>query len=777
MTLAIWGTEKVVRYAGTSVDDPAITALPTGGYVVGWRENQQLKFKLYDGLGNSTGTIYSLDVSAGDQRYLDFQAIGNEGAFAVSWTIGRTVKAVVFGPSGTAGTIQTLSTTAADYVAPLAAGPNGGFVSVHKAGEALNLSVHGADGAVVRTLHLNPDDQLVSSFPEVTQISENRYIVTYSKSSNSKVFYRIIDLAAAQPVGAELSAGDGGRPEVVVLKDADGNPAASGDFAIIKQNGGAITVKFSGVTQEVSVTATGTGNNDFMSATALRGGRVAVVLSGEQDGTGTANPKMILRIVDRNGDNVRLVLDAVAGQREPTVTELEDGRLSIAWVDPTAQPSNISNVIVDPRLVAVTVQGTAKNDTYVGSEHAGDYLYGHEGNDVLHGEKEQDFLYGGTGNDTLDGGDGDDVLYSGEGSDALNGGAGSDWADYSQSAGAVTANLSTGTGTSGDAEGDTYNLIENLTGSAKADILTGNGSANFLVGGGGNDTLYGGAGNDRLWGEAGEDRLYGGAGADELNGGDEFDTVSYQDAATFIALYLTAHDRHLNKNDAEGDTFIGIEGWAGSRFNDTMSGHNDREELYGYDGNDLLQGWGGHDHLDGEAGNDTLDGGAGNDSLLGGNHDDILIGHDGADTLDGDARNDIASYVNFTQAVRASLVTNTATHIGPWVDTLVSIEGLIGGSNSDELQGNDGSNTLIGGAGSDSLSGLGGNDTLEGGIGGDQLSGGAGIDFASYANAGGGYVRHACTNWWHVGRGGWRSILRDRRPDWLGLQRYAGRQL
>ena len=60
------------------------------------------------------------------------------------------------------------------------------------------------------------------------------------------------------------------------------------------------------------------------------------------------------------------------------------------------------------------------------------------------------------------------------GADALDGGTGTDAADYSGSAAGVTVDLATGTGTGGDAEGDTLSGIENLLGSGLADMLTGN---------------------------------------------------------------------------------------------------------------------------------------------------------------------------------------------------------------------------------------------------------------------------------------------------------------
>src|SRR3546814_15641485 len=61
--------------------------------------------------------------------------------------------------------------------------------------------------------------------------------------------------------------------------------------------------------------------------------------------------------------------------------------------------------------------------------------------------------------------------------------------------------------------GDQLSGIENLNGSAHADVLNGNVGANRLTGGAGADRLVGGAGADTLIGGAGDDRFVFGDGA------------------------------------------------------------------------------------------------------------------------------------------------------------------------------------------------------------------------------------------------------------------------
>ena len=213
------------------------------------------------------------------------------------------------------------------------------------------------------------------------------------------------------------------------------------------------------------------------------------------------------------------------------------------------------------------IDGGSGNDQLQGGD-GNDVMYGGDasgngknveagGNDTLFGQAGDDQLDGGDGDDTLSGGTGDDILIGGVGADDLEGGDGTDTASYEGSSAAVTVDLTTGTGTGGDAQGDTLANIENLTGSDHDDTLTGDAGANVLTGGAGNDSLSGGEGADTLVGGAGNDTMLGGGG---------------------------------------NDVFAGVEG------NDTMFGEAG-DDLFVLDGNaPSSNSW-----LDGGAGNDTVD--------------------------------------------------------------------------------------------------------------------------------------------------------------------------
>ncbi|MFV2948882.1 retention module-containing protein [Pseudomonas japonica] len=157
--------------------------------------------------------------------------------------------------------------------------------------------------------------------------------------------------------------------------------------------------------------------------------------------------------------------------------------------------------------------------------------------------------------------------------------------------------------------------------------------------------------------------------------------------------------------------------------------YQDSSTLTGTVNADTLLGGSGNDTLNGGDGNDVLIGGDGNDSLYGGNGNDLLIGGPGNDLLDGGAGIDTASYASATSAVTVNLsIAGQQNTVGAGLDTLVSIENLIGSDYNDTLTGDGNANLLQGGLGNDVLNGGGGDDVLIGGRGDDTMTGGPGAD-------------------------------------------------
>ena len=183
--------------------------------------------------------------------------------------------------------------------------------------------------------------------------------------------------------------------------------------------------------------------------------------------------------------------------------------------------------VVERNLI---LDGGDGNDTLIGGRGR-DILIGGPGNDLLRGNGNEDDLFGDDtvpgggangGNDTLDGGEGTDALYGGTGNDRLLGGPerdelygqdGDDW-------------LEAGNGVYGDK----------------------------MYGGRGNDTLVGGAGRDAMYGEQGQDLLIGGDLGDLMDGG-ENDVIG---------------------GTLRGDTLVGETG------RDTLQGDRGHDELHAF---------------------------------------------------------------------------------------------------------------------------------------------------------------------------------------------------
>jgi Ca2+-binding RTX toxin-like protein len=397
------------------------------------------------------------------------------------------------------------------------------------------------------------------------------------------------------------------------------------------------------------------------------------------------------------------VLDGGVGRDRVSYRESVIGVVA----DMTNTAVNAGEAVGDSYVAVEDLEGSGYNDTLGGDAQANNIL-GLEGNDRIEGRAGSDSLYGGDGNDTLVGGDG---------SDRLDGGNGTDFATYDTATVAVRIDLVTSSLNLGDARGDSFVGIEGFILSGFADTFSGStlgeqafgGAGNDTLSGlGGNDLLSGGAGNDSIYGGDGDDTLIGGAGADRIEGGVGTDLVSYADATAAVRVDFAT--TALNTGDAVGDTYVTVEGIEGSAFADILAGDGGVNRIYG------------------QVGNDQIWGRAGNDLLYGGDGDDTILGGTGSDTISGGAGFDIASYAESATSLRVDLATPGSSTGEALGDLFDGIEGLLGGTSADTLQGDGQANLLMGGLGNDSLEGRAGNDTLQGGDGLDTLLGGDGQD-------------------------------------------------
>lgn len=427
--------------------------------------------------------------------------------------------------------------------------------------------------------------------------------------------------------------------------------------------------------------------------------------------------------------------------------------------------------------------GTESNDTLIGGDDA-DRLVGQGGDDSLAGLGGDDTLCGTGGNDSMFGGSGFDDLQGGAGNDLLDGGADWDVADYVDSAAPVSVDLRSGLATGegndtlvgienvwGSSQGDT------VYGDGGRNLLSGEGGNDLLYGGEGADWLTGGAGDDLVDGGEGVDTANF-RGADDGNtlvdltagisvGPDGNDTlVGIENVSVFSGnstMVGSEADNSLENNGANAvmqgnggnDTLYGGFGtestavFRGSlseysiTFNANTATYTVADSVAGRDGSDEVRytkffqfsdgthlaadfqavlGTAGDDVMVGTDSGDVFKGLAGNDNLQGFAGNDLLWGGAGDDTLDGGTGDDTASYGDASDGIAIDLLVAGGQSTGSsGVDTLISIENLVGGGGDDNFAGTFGRNHLQGGAGNDTLDGRQGADFLEGGTGNDTF--------------------------------------------------------
>jgi Ca2+-binding RTX toxin-like protein len=437
-------------------------------------------------------------------------------------------------------------------------------------------------------------------------------------------------------------------------------------------------------------------------------------------------------------------------------------------VDGSAFSANAQATLIGTEAADVLIGG-AGNDSLVGS-HGEDTLLGGDGSDRLFGgwRMEGDFLnFGGgddivdallqVGCDTIDAGAGNDTLLLGDYAWTVE--ISGDWIVYSRPRGntlftrnweqalkvlAPAQNTMEGTPASDTIIGpDLRNLLTGLEGS---DLIIGGRSDDTIYGGAGddtvserqgnnyislgdgddvavqrysmgNDTIIAGSGNDTVNSWFGNDfvvdgpgndviitdihndTIIAGAGDDTLDGGTQFDWLIYEGATSGVMVDL---GRGSSASADGRDSLAGFEAVRGGR------------------GFDILLGSTANDLLIGDLGNDSLDGSAGADSLEGGGDADTLVGGSGLDWA-------FYSHAGGGGGLTVDLLFGRAFG-ADGNDSLIGIEGIVGGDDNDSLRG---------AAGPDTLVGRDGDDCLSGGQGSDSLDAGDGFDWAIYADAGG----------------------------------------
>lgn len=514
-------------------------------------------------------------------------------------------------------------------------------------------------------------------------------------------------------------------------------------IAVALNGGNPVTVTVGGIAEDliakIENIVGGSGGDTIIgdaAANAFRGGLGADVLDGG-GGSDTADFSDKVQSVVLALNGAVDAIAAVGGTAEDTVRNIEN----------ITGGSGNDQFTGDP--AANTFRGGLGADVLDGGDGSDTADYGDKTVSVvvtLAGANPTTAFVDGMAEDSLRnieniiGGSGNDVLAGDGFQNVLDGGAGTDMADYSASAKGIAVMLNGANDAKvivGSAAEDTLRNIENVTGSAFADVITGDAQANILLGGSGSDILkgdggqdvidggagidtadfsektaavvlalagaanaiatvgglaedtvrniesiFGGIGADVLTGDGNSNTIRGGAGADSLDGGAGVDTVDYRDKTKSVAVTL------------DGATPVTVK--VGGVIEDTIRNF---ENISGGSAGDMLTGDGLANVLVGNDGADTLRGGLGKDVLDGGN---------GVDTADYLEKTDAISVTLNGTASAAVLVGGTAE------DTIRGVENILSGSGADTLVGDTASNMF------------------RGALGADFIDGGAGVDTADY---------------------------------------------
>ncbi len=268
---------------------------------------------------------------------------------------------------------------------------------------------------------------------------------------------------------------------------------------------------------------------------------------------------------------------------------------------------------------------------------------------------------------------------------------GTDTVSFEAISGGVTVSLTTGFATfnlEDETVQDVLIGIENIVGTAEADVIAGGPGANTLTGGAGDDVFL----SD---------------GFDSIDGGEGIDTVSFaglEEGSTGGAFSGVIVDLDVNSAGASGTpsqtggvldlppaaggttindaVLTEIENLVGSDFDDGLFGNNEVNLIEGGAGNDLVHSFGGADLISGGEGTDTALFSAAGTGVA------IDLGVQLSDD-------------EFAEVAEAFL----GGTLTPEAETLNGFENVTGSAFDDTITGDDGANSLSGGAGDDLLTG------------------------------------------------------------------------
>jgi len=413
------GSEFRVNAAGIGLqNEPSVSALANGGFVVAWRSDDvsqdgsldAIKAQAYDANGLPVGDEFLVNTQAAS-RQIAPSVIGlTNGNFAISWTTQDTtqdgsslaIKAQLFStgtpvntlPAGTDAAITmdedtSRTLTVADF----------GFTDADAGDVLVGVTIATLPGAGTLTL----GGAAVTALSKVSFAELNAGLLVFTPTANAF--------------------GTGYTSFNFQVEDQNGGVDASANTLTFNVTDVAEPDPYNGVTiigtigkDTISPTRTVTGQpkataqNDklygFDGDDSLDGGGGGDLLTG-----GNGNDKYTI-------DNANDVVVELAGAAAGTKDLMQSSAVSFTLA------ANVENgTLLGSAALGIT--GNELENQLTGNT-GNNSLYGMAGKDKLSGKAGVDHLFGGTESDTLAGDEGDDQLYGEDGADSLNGGLGSD---------------------------------------------------------------------------------------------------------------------------------------------------------------------------------------------------------------------------------------------------------------------------------------------------------------------------------------------------------------
>jgi VCBS repeat-containing protein len=396
--------------------EPAIAALPDGGFIATWLSLSEYGDRVYDrpwqviaqrfdAEGMPVGAEIRIDARTGSYRQAPVVTELDGGGWVIAWANTRSAEFQCFSADGApVGVLrqidytalqQALATADPQISFAIAAAPDGGFAvawlgrAAIDAVEVMLLQRFDAVGTAIDVpITVNPDLQNRGGPPLLAAMSDGSYVVTWATQFDTgpDIYARRIDVPKLTgDVAANAISWDG--PTGVSVEGAGGDDTLQGGGARDRLDGGqgfdtaSYRNKASGV--QVSLAEVSGNPDQLINIEALEGSAFSDRLSGDRNANALRGAE---------GDDT---LDGGAGD-----DTLEGGE----GQDTATYGGATGAVTAD--LSAGVAAGSAGTDILAGIEN----LVGSPYADTLSGNPATNRLEGGAGDDTLTGGGGDDIF-------------------------------------------------------------------------------------------------------------------------------------------------------------------------------------------------------------------------------------------------------------------------------------------------------------------------------------------------------------------------------